>query len=282
MRWRGFGLCCWLLLLATCGAPAAPARLRLATTTSTEDSGLLDAILPDFEQRYGATVEVIAVGTGQALALGERGDVDVVLVHARAREDEFVAAGAGINRRDVMYNDFVIVGPTADPAGITAEQTGAAAFARIAAAGATFVSRGDDSGTFAKEQALWQAAGVMPGGGWYRSLGQGMSETLLVANEQLAYTLSDRGTFLARRDRLPALRLLVGGATIADSADPTLRNPYGVIQVNPARHPAINAELAADFTDWITSPAVQQQIGDFGGERFGQALFYPYQHASRP
>ncbi|HEY0736567.1 MAG TPA: substrate-binding domain-containing protein [Herpetosiphonaceae bacterium] len=300
---------CWLLLmLAACSSPAAttnessttapaassataPAatadtssttqtsggRLRLATTTSTADSGLLDAILSDFEQRYGATVDVVAVGTGQALKLGENGDADVVLVHARSREDAFVSAGFGLPRHDVMYNDFVIVGPTSDPARLGETQTGKEAFAKIAAASALFASRGDDSGTFTKEQTIWSSAGISPTAelSWYKSLGQGMGETLIAADELGAYTLADRGTFLSMRDKLPNLTLLVGGATIAENSDPTLRNPYGVIQVNPARHTGINDKLAASFVEWITSPEIQTRIGEFGRDRFGQPLFYP-------
>jgi tungstate transport system substrate-binding protein len=258
-------------------ADAAPSTLRLATTTSTADSGLLDAILPDFEQQHNANVDVIAVGTGQALALGESGDIDVVLVHARKREDEFVASGQGINRRDVMYNDFVLVGLTDDPAGAATTETAADAFRVIADAESTFTSRGDDSGTYTKEQTIWASSGITPTAelGWYKSLGQGMGETLIVADEQGAYTLSDRGTFLAMRDRLPDLTVVVGGETIEQNPDPMLRNPYGVIQVNPDRHDGINAQLAATFVDWITSPATQQRIGAFGREQYGQPLFYP-------
>lgn len=294
---------CLLALLTACGAqdsprpaasqpqsstaatPASAERtssnagrvLRLATTTSTADSGLLDALLPDFEQRYDAQVQVIAVGTGQALTLGANGDADVVLVHARAREDAFMAAGDGIDRRDVMYNDFVIVGPADDPAKVGAASDARDAFSRIAAVQASFASRGDDSGTFTKEQSIWSSAEITPTAtlGWYKSLGQGMGETLIVANEQLSYTLADRGTFLSMRDRLPELRILLGGATITENTDPQLRNPYGLILVNPARHPGINAGLAEDFAAWITTPETQQQISLFGRDRFGQPLFYP-------
>lgn len=290
---------CWLLLmLAACGTlsaatnetsttastaeasgttQASNARLRLATTTSTADSGLLDAILPDFEQRYRAQVDVVAVGTGQALKLGENGDADVVLVHARSREDQFVSQGFGLPRRDVMYNDFVIVGPSSDPAQIGGTQTGREAFEKIAAASALFASRGDDSGTFSKEQSIWSSANISPSAelSWYKLLGQGMGETLITADELGAYTLADRGTYLSIRDKLPNLTLLVGGATIAENADLTLRNPYGVIQVNPARHAASNDKLAATFVEWITSPEIQTRIGEFGVERFGQPLFYP-------
>lgn len=279
------GLICMVALLVGCGAqaPAAIERsatrqtLRLATTTSTADSGLLEALLPDFEQRANARVEVIAVGTGQALQLGANGDADVVLVHARAREDAFVASGDGINRRDVMYNDFVIVGPPNDPAQIAAASTARDAFGRIAEQESAFVSRGDDSGTFAREQAIWASAAITPTAalGWYRSLGQGMGETLIIANEQRAYTLTDRGTFLSMRARLPDLTILLGGTTIEQNPDPLLRNRYGVIQVNPARHPGVKAELAAAFAEWLTTPETQQRISAFGRDRFGQALFYP-------
>ena len=284
------------LLLAACGTPAlstasvgssptqeqttakpAGRRLRLATTTSTQDSGLLDVILPDFEQRYGTKVDVVAVGTGQALKLGENGDADVVLVHARKQEDAFVAKGFGINRRDVMYNDFVIVGPAADPAGIKGSAKASDAFKKIAATGTTFFSRGDNSGTYTKEQSLWTTAGITPTAklSWYKSLGQGMGETLIATNEQQGYTLSDRGTFLSMRSKLPSLTILVGGETINDNKDKGLLNPYGVIPVNPARHKGIEADLAEKFAEWITSDQTQQMIGRYGKDRFGQPLFYP-------
>ncbi len=268
-----------LLLLAAavgCG-PQEPEVLRLATTTSTADSGLLDAILPAFEEANNARVDVVAVGTGQAIELGEAGDADVILVHARAREDAFVAEGHGTERRDVMYNDFVIVGPADDPAGVVGMSSAAEALAAIAAADAPFASRGDDSGTHTKEMSLWEAAGVTPdpAGGWYNSLGQGMGETLIFANEAGAYTMTDRGTFLSMRDNLPNLVVVVGGESIADNADPKLLNPYGVIPVNPEKSEAINAELAQKFAEWLTSPEVQTMIGEFGVETFGQPLFYP-------
>ena len=268
-----------LLLLAAavgCGSKE-PEVLRLATTTSTADSGLLDAILPAFEEANNARVDVVAVGTGQAIELGEAGDADVILVHARAREDAFVAEGHGTERHDVMYNDFVIVGPTDDPAGVAGMSSAAEALAAIAAAGAPFASRGDDSGTHTKEMSLWETAGVTPdpAGGWYNSLGQGMGETLTFANEAGAYTMTDRGTFLSMRDNLPNLVVVVGGESIADNADPKLLNPYGVIPVNPEKSEAINAELARKFAEWLTSPEVQTMIGEFGVETFGQPLFYP-------
>lgn len=259
--------------------PAAnePQVLRLATTTSTADSGLLDAILPDFEARYGARVDVVAVGTGQALEIGAKGDADVVLVHARAREDKFVADGDGINRLDVMYNDYVIVGPTADPAGINGIGSAKEAFTQIAETQSIFASRGDDSGTHTKEKSLWAGAGITPtvDSGWYLSVGQGMGETLIFANEKLAYTLADRGTWLAMQENLPELSILVGGATIDQNTDKTLLNPYGVILVNPAKHSAVNFALATTFAEWLTTAEIQKLIGDYGKEQFGQPLFYP-------
>lgn len=265
-----------LLTMAACGAKE-PQVLRLATTTSTADSGLLDAILPAFEEKYNARVDVVAVGTGQAIALGEAGDADVILVHARAREDAFVAEGHGTGRFDVMYNDFILVGPADDPAGVSGMTTAAEALAAIAAAGAPFASRGDDSGTHTKELSLWEKAGVTPdpAGGWYNSLGQGMGETLTFANEAGAYTLTDRGTYLSMRDNLPNLVVVVGGDSIADNADPALLNPYGVIPVNPDKSDAINNKLANQFAEWITSAEVQEKIGQFGVDKFGQPLFYP-------
>ncbi|NWG20716.1 MAG: substrate-binding domain-containing protein [Chloroflexi bacterium] len=261
----------------TAGAAAASPVLRLATTTSTADSGLLDAILPAFEALSGAKVEVIATGTGQALELGANGDVDVVLVHAREREEAFIAAGDGINRYHVMYNDFVIVGPVDDPAGIKDNPRASAAFAAIAAARATFVSRGDESGTHAKEQSIWASIGMTPTGTlvWYRSLGQGMGETLITANELGAYTLTDRATWLSTRKNVPNLTLLVGGATIEDNPDRTLYNPYSVIVVNPAKHPTVNHELAVPFANWLTSPETRAVIRDFGRTEYGQSLFLP-------
>ncbi|RIK15686.1 MAG: tungstate ABC transporter [Anaerolineae bacterium] len=249
-----------LLTMVACGAKE-PQVLRLATTTSTADSGLLDAILPSFEEKYNARVDVVAVGTGQAIALGEAGDADVILVHARAREDAFVEEGHGTGRFDVMYNDFILVGPADDPAGVAGMTTAAEALAAIAAAGAPFASRGDDSGTHTKELSLWEKAGVTP--------------ELTFANEAGAYTLTDRGTYLSMRDNLPNLVVVVGGESIADNADPALLNPYGVIPVNPDKSDAINNKLANQFAEWITSPEVQEMIGQFGTDKFGQPLFYP-------
>jgi tungstate transport system substrate-binding protein len=217
------------------------------------------------------------VGTGQAIELGENGDADVILVHARAREDEFVAAGHGLARSDVMYNDFILVGPQADPAEVHHAATAAEAFAAIAAAESPFASRGDDSGTHTKERSVWSAAGIelSPDSGWYQSLGQGMGETLQFANESGAYTLADRGTFLAQRGNLPELMILFGGESIAENPDKALYNPYGVIPVNPEKHEGIQAELAQQFVEWLISVETQDQIGSYGVDRFGQPLFYP-------
>lgn len=252
--------------------PAAPARLILATTTSTEDSGLLEYILPDFEAKYNAEVDVIAVGTGQALELGQNGDADVVLVHSRAREDAFVADGYGTARYDVMYNDFILVGPAADPAGIKGMTDATAAFAKLAESGSSFVSRGDDSGTHSKEKAIWTAAEVTPEGDWYISAGQGMGEVLTMSDEMGAYTLSDRATYVARQATGLTLEILVEG-------DPILFNPYGVIPVNPEKHPNINAELGQAFADWITSLETQELILSF--KLNDQSLFTPDSEAWR-
>ncbi len=280
------GIALFAVLLAACQpvqapaapAPAAPAeaaqpapaagRLVLATTTSTQDSGLLDYLLPQFTQETGIPVDVIAVGTGQALKLGEDGNADVLLVHSRAKEDEFMAAGHGTRREDVMYNDFVLLGPPADPAGIKGGTDAVAAFQQIAATQSPFVSRGDDSGTHTKELGIWKKAAIEPSGDWYVSAGQGMGAVLTMANEQQAYTLSDRATYLARTKEGTDLEIMVEG-------DKSLFNPYGVITVNPAKNPNIQADLANQFTDWITSVPTQEKIAEFGVADFGQSLFTP-------
>jgi tungstate transport system substrate-binding protein len=257
------------------GSQSAAAVLRLATTTSTADSGLLDAILPAFQKICGCRVDVIAVGTGQALEIGRHGDADVVLVHARKAEDQFVAERHARARYDVMFNDFVIVGPSDDPAKIGGMTGAREAFAAIARAQAPFASRGDKSGTHTAELAVWSDLKLRPSGAWYRSLGQGMGETLVVANEQRAYTLSDRGTWLATSGKLPALRILAGGRTLAENRDSSLRNQYGVLAVSPETHPGVNAALAEKFVDWLLSSDTQRAIGEYGVNRFGQPLFYP-------
>ncbi len=246
-------------------AGAADSIIRLATTTSTDNSGLLQVLLPPFEQRSGNKVHVIAVGTGKALRLAREGDVDLVLVHAREAEDQLVADGFGINRRDVMYNDFVIVGPEADPAGVKGSGAAATAMARIAQTRSVFLSREDDSGTHKRERQLWRLADTEPKGHWYREAGQGMGKVLQVSGELGAYTLSDHGTLLAMRDRLP-LEILVEG-------DKRLFNPYGIIAVNPARYSDVDYLGAMQLIAWVTSPEGQALIGGFRIQ--GQTLFTP-------
>ncbi len=256
-----------LLLLATALPCAAQSSLILGTTTSTQDSGLLDDLVPRFEAATGITVKTIAVGSGEALAMGRRGDADVLLVHSKAAEDEFMAQGFGSLRLDVMYNDFVLVGPPSDPAGVKG-LTAVDALKRIAEKGALFASRDDRSGTHARELDLWKKAGVVPAGKpWYVATGQGMGETSRVASEKRAYTLADRGTFLALRKTLD-LAILVEGAK-------DLWNSYRVIVVNPEKHPQTREKEARRFAEWIVSPVVQKVIGEFGREKFGQPLFVP-------
>ncbi len=252
------------VLLGLAGNGFATEHLRLATTTSTENSGLLAELLPPFEQANDCQVDVIAVGTGKAIKLGETGDVDVVMVHARSKEDKFVADGFGVDRRDVMYNDFVLLGPVSDPAGINDMADIATAMSKIAAAGITFVSRGDDSGTHSREKQLWKAAGVTPDGVWYLEAGRGMGEVIIMAGERQGYTLSDRGTYLAFKEKTP-LRVAVEG-------DNRLFNPYGVIMVNPERHPHVKVALATKFLDYLTSAQAKALIN--GYRRGGEQLFY--------
>lgn len=268
------------LLLATCApaatpmaeptatTPAEPARLILATTTSTQDSGLLDYILSDFEVAFNAKVEVIAVGSGQALQTGKDGNADVLLVHSPAAEKTFMDDGDGIRREDVMYNDFVILGPESDPAKIAGMTSAADALKAIAAAEAPFVSRGDDSGTHSKEKSIWKAAEMEPAGDWYIAAGQGMGAVLTMSAETEAYTLSDRATYLAMTREGLTLKVVVEG-------DKALFNPYGVIAVDPNKSPKINNALANQFIDWLISLPVQEKIASFGVEDFGQALFVP-------
>lgn len=243
----------------------ASVHLKLATTTSTENSGLLAVLLPIFTNTTGITVDVIAVGTGKALALGQNGDVDVVLVHARSREDEFVANGYGVNRRDVMQNDFIILGPDSDPAGIRGGKDAAAALADIAATGSNFVSRGDDSGTHVKEKSLWRAANLTPGGPWYREAGQGMGAVMTMTSDMQGYTIADRATYLAMIDNLDLVVCVEG--------DPRLFNPYGVIAVNPSLHRHVKYNAAMLFIAFLTSPDGQTIIGDY--KINGESLFYP-------
>jgi len=225
---------------------------------------LLAELLPSFEAANDCKVDVIAVGTGKAIKLGETGDVDVILVHARSKEDKFVAEGYGVGRRDVMYNDFVILGPENDPAGIKGVTDAAAAMAMIAEARATFVSRGDDSGTHTREKQLWKAADVTPAGDWYLEAGRGMGEVIIMAGERQGYTLSDRATYLAFKEKTP-LRIVVEG-------DKRLFNPYGVIMVNPQKYPHVKVDLAQKFIDFLTSAEGKALIVGF--RRSGEQLFY--------
>ncbi|MEW8627885.1 MAG: substrate-binding domain-containing protein [Candidatus Thiodiazotropha sp.] len=229
--------------------------VRLATTTSTDNSGLLKELLPEFQADTGYNVHVIAVGTGKALRMGRDGDVDVVLVHARAAEDDFVAQGHGEKRFGVMYNDFVIVGPQADPAGLSKAKDATTALQLIAEHQALFVSRGDDSGTHKKELGLWKKAAVNPQGQWYREAGQGMGKVLQIAAEMDAYTLTDRGTWLAYEKKSPL--------KIGFQGDPLLFNPYGIIAVNPQRYPDTNHQGAQALIHWLISPEGQERINNF-------------------
>jgi tungstate transport system substrate-binding protein len=247
-------------------AQAADSNLiKLATTTSTDNSGLLKAILPGFEKASGYKVHVIAVGTGKALRMGQDGDVDVVLVHARSAEDKFISEGYGEKRYDVMYNDFVIVGPETDPAGIASANGIADVMKRIADSQSVFVSRGDDSGTHKKEKKLWQAAGIEPTGSWYREAGQGMGKVLQMASELEGYTMADRGTWLAYEGKVSSQLLFHG--------DKVLFNPYGIISLSKSRHPDLNHTGAQALIDWIISAEGQKLIGDFKVN--GKQLFIP-------
>jgi tungstate transport system substrate-binding protein len=252
-------------LLIMSQASADESLLKLATTTSTANSGLMEFLLPKFTGETGIEVHLIAVGTGKALRLGREGDVDIVLVHARAAEDAFVDGGYGVDRADVMYNDFIIVGPESDPAGTAKSNTVAEVLQRIHASEKPFISRGDDSGTHKRELILWQSASKSPDGSWYREVGQGMGKTLQIANEVDGYTMTDRGTWLAYESKLD-IQLLFEG-------DPPLFNPYGIIAVNPERHPDVNYAGAIKLIKWMTTPAVQKMIGEFKIK--GQQLFVP-------
>lgn len=286
--WIGFSAC---MLALVCYPLSAQTRLRMSTTTSTENSGLLDVLLPPFEKQCNCKVDVIAVGTGKALKLGEQGDVDVVLVHARALEDQFVANGFGVNRRDVMYNDFVIIGPASDPADLIHASSVVGAFQRIAGRQALFISRGDDSGTYQKEKEIWTAAGINPAGSWYRSAGQGMGEVIMMATELRAYTLADRGTYNAYRHGKTDLAIVyddthafgrLGKSSSQLTADQIaaltgakgLFNPYGVIVVNPKRFPYVHYDLAMKFIAYITGTEGQQIIANYRVQ--GDSVFFTY------
>jgi tungstate transport system substrate-binding protein len=272
-----------LLVLSACGntdsktasattnkaAPhAKPTEMILATTTSTQDTGLLDVLIPMFEKQYNVKVKTIAVGTGQALAMGQKGEADVMLVHAPKSEEPLVASGDAINRKRVMYNDFVLVGPSENPAGVSGTDINAA-FKKIADSKAVFISRGDDSGTNKKEVSIWQALKIKPAGGWYVSTGQGMGQTLLVAAQKKGYCLTDRGTWLAQQKNLSGLKIVVQGGK-------DLMNIYHVMQVNPAKHPKVNSKDAEKFVNFMVDPKTQAVIASFGKDKYGQALFTDY------
>jgi tungstate transport system substrate-binding protein len=261
--------------LSACGpaakatTPANPSMI-MATTTSTQDSGLLDVLIPDFEVKTGFTVKVVAVGSGAALTLGQQGNADVLLVHSPAAEKTFMEGGFGTDRRLVMHNDFIVVGPSNDPAGIKAATSAVNAFQKMAAASAQFISRGDKSGTNAMELSLWKTAKIDPAGtkaAWYIQSGQGMGATLTIASQKGAYTLSDRATYLANKANLN-LEILYQG-------DNALLNIYHVIIVNHDKWPKTNLDGATAFANYIVSPETQKLIGSFGVDKFGQALFIP-------
>jgi tungstate transport system substrate-binding protein len=259
------------LLLFIIGTPpvqSQPKTIILATTTSTQDSGLLDVLLPIFEKKTGYFVKTIAVGSGQAMVMGQKGEADVLLVHSPDAEKKFVAEGYGINRRLVMHNDFIIVGPSEDPAKIKGMKSSVEAFKKVGSVNALFLSRGDNSGTHAKEKAVWKASAINPEGGkWYQQTGLGMGQTLSVAAEKKGYTLADRGTYLALQKNL-GLDILVEG-------DAILLNIYHVIEINPAKWPKVNAAGAKAFADFMVSKETQGMIKTFGVDRFGSPLFFP-------
>ena len=260
----------FLIGMALPASAAAPVQknLILATTTSTQDSGLLDVLIPVFEKKTGYFVKTIAVGSGQAMAMGQKGEADVLLVHSPDAEKKFMAEGYGVNRLIVMHNDFIVVGPPADPAAIKGAKSTVEAFKKIAAAGALFLSRGDNSGTHSKEKGIWKAAGINPEGQkWYQETGLGMGQTLNVAAEKKGYTLADRGTWLSLQQKL--------GLPILKEGDPILLNVYHVIAVNPAKWPKVNADGAKVFSDFMVSAETQGIIKTFGVEKYGGALFFP-------
>jgi len=260
-----------VFLILTCSMLSASAQQKsvvLATTTSTQDSGLLDILIPLFEKKTGYFVKTIAVGSGQAMAMGRRGEADVLLVHSPEAEKKFMVEGYGIHRRIVMYNDYVIVGPPEDPAKTKGMKSSCEAFKRIVLMKALFLSRGDHSGTYSKEKEIWKASRINPEGEkWYQQTGLGMGQTLSVAAEKKGYTLSDRGTYLALKKNLP-LHILVKG-------DPTLVNIYHVIEVNPAKWPKVSAAGGKAFGDFIVSREAQEIIKTFGVEKLGSSLFIP-------
>lgn len=254
------------LLLAACGGEGKRAVI-LATTTSTQDSGLLDVLVPAFEQETGYEVKTLAVGSGEALELGERGEADVLLVHSPDAERELMATGKAGDRLLVMHNDFVVIGPPGDPAGVRGSATAVEAMKAIAARRAIFISRGDDSGTNRLEQRLWGVAGIEPAGGWYQLSGQGMGQTIQIAAEKGAYTISDRATYLATRD--------TSGLDVVFEGDPALLNVYHVIAMNGRAGDRVNEEGGRAFAEWIVSPEAQGLIGELGKAELGRPLFVP-------
>ncbi|MGB9814158.1 MAG: substrate-binding domain-containing protein [Thermovenabulum sp.] len=280
-------LCILLFLLTSCGQKTTSQQgqskniqnskeIILATTTSTQDSGLLDVLIPIFEQKTGFKVKTIAVGTGQALAMGEKGDADVMLVHAPEAEMELVKKGAAINRQLVMHNDFVIVGPPEDPVGVKDAKSAAEAFRLIADKKALFISRGDNSGTHKKELALWKKVGIeQPIGKWYQSTGQGMGATLDIASEKGGYTLTDRATYLMKKEKLRLIILKEGDKELLNIYHVMQTNPEYVRQNNPNAAKMINVEGAKAFVEFMVSPETQKVIGEFGKEKLGQSLFVP-------
>ncbi|MGZ8473345.1 MAG: substrate-binding domain-containing protein [Candidatus Deferrimicrobiaceae bacterium] len=261
-----------LVLLALTALPTgAEVRLRMSTTTSTENSGLLAVLLPPFEKKFGCKVDVVAVGTGKALKLGEAGDVDVVFVHARKLEDQFVANGFGVNRRDVMYNDFVLLGPPDDPAGVGKTKRVPDAFRAVAAKGSPFISRGDESGTHQKEKEIWASTGTAPRGAWYVEAGQGMGEVIMMATQKRGYTLSDRGTYIAFRKKTDLV--------VVRQGDNNLWNPYGIIAVNPKKHAHVKYDLAMKLVDFVTGPEGQSLIA--GYKLDGGPLFFVYREGEK-
>jgi len=259
---------CFMLLLSASAWAAGSRSVILATTTSTQDSGLLDVLIPVFEKESGYQVKTIAVGSGQAMKMGEKGEADVLLVHSPDAEKKFMAGGFGQSRRLVMHNDFVIVGPAADPAKVKAANGSADALKRIAQAQALFASRGDNSGTHAKEKSLWKGAAINPDGQkWYQQTGLGMGQTLNVAAEKRGYTLTDRATYLALKKGL-GLEILVEG-------DSRLLNVYHVIEINPAKWPRVNSAGGKAFADFMVTKRTQEIIGRFGTDKFGAPLFFP-------
>jgi tungstate transport system substrate-binding protein len=252
-------------------------ELVLATTTSTYDTGLLDALHPTFEEATGLTIKTLSKGTGASIRTARDGDADVILVHAREAEDQFIAEGYGVNRRDVMFNDFVIVGPESDPAGIDGTSSATEAFTTIAGEGATFVSRGDDSGTNKKELVIWEQADTDPSGRWYREIGKGMGDTLVQASQSGAYTLADRGTYLSMADEIDLVIHVQGPLT---GGPVILKNPYGVMAVNPARYPNVNYQAAMAYIGFLTSPQGQTMIEEYTAN--GSQLFFPNALAEEP